>query len=597
MNANMNTTLLNDKETFIYFDINDESVEDNFIDDIKKDLFNDPTNVKFGIINLKTNCFDLNSSVTHSSSKKKHHFVFDIDCSGSMNDICNDGKTKMDHIIHTLINMVSYFAESNGLVVYVTVFAFDDIIYNIIENELVSQENLEKLIQQIKTIRSKNQTNIEKALINSTEYIQKIIQSQYDERDVVVSVGEKINYTRIFMTDGDANQGSCDVMELKKIFCNNLLVTNFFIGFGIDHNAYLLKGLGSGNKNNYYFVDALEKAGLVYGEILHTVIYKISENVVLNITNGYVYDWKKNIWVDNIEIDDLVSDTNKVLHIISENPDECSCLVKGINCLTGNQFEYNITRLHIVPETDDGEKIKNINLEIYKYRQKTQQLLFLINKYNFDKNSYLLNDSTFKNNCMLRLIDLDDYDKNYKESNDYSFNLKNKMKGLLDELVTFEKLQTDPDDKKMIKMLCDDVYICLQTFDTRYGAMFSCARQVSQGEQRSYSATCTQHLKRSVAVHNWSHSLRSPSIIYDNVLFQDENIENIENTAFHNQDEENISFDPANFYKLNSSRSDEDLSDNTYTVLEQTDNPYCNPSVLSLMRSCSANVNDNKLFR
>ena len=590
MHAIMNTPLLNDRETFITFDDN-KYPEENFIENIKKEAFVDSKNVQFGIIKIKTNEINFNNSIISidsiDSSLKKHHFVFDIDCSGSMSDVCNDGKTKMEHIIHTLINMISYFAENNSLIVFVTVFAFDDKIYNILENELVSQENLERLVKQIKSIRAQNQTNIEKALINSTEYIQKMIESQGVEHDVVVSYKQKINYTRIFMTDGDANQGNCDIEDLQQIFCDNLLVSNFFIGFGVDHNAYLLKGLGTGNKNNYYFVDELEKAGLVYGEILHTVLYKITENVVLNIQNGYIYDWKKNIWVDNIQIDDFISDTNRIFHIISEKPDECTCVVKGFECLTGNQFEYNIDRmhhsLHQVPETDDEEKIKNVNLEIYKYRQKTQQLLFLINKYNFDKNSHLLNDSSYKNNGKLRLVDIDDYDKNYKESNDYSSNLKNKMNELLAELVTVEVSLSDPDDKKIIKMLCDDIYICLKTFDTRYGAMFSCARQVSQGEQRSYSATYTPQFKRSIADQNWSIPLRSPSVMYDNVLSQDENDEN---------DEENICFDQDNFYKLNSSKSCD-----TYNVLEQTDNPYSNPAILSLMRSCSAKVSDNKLFR
>jgi hypothetical protein len=34
-----------------------------------------------------------------------------------------------------------------------------------------------------------------------------------------------------------------------------------------------------------------------------------------------------------------------------------------------------------------------------------------------------------------------------------------------------------------------------------------------------------------------------------------------------------------------------------YTVSEQTDNPYINDSIFEMMRTCSASLDDNKLFR
>jgi hypothetical protein len=40
----------------------------------------------------------------------------------------------------------------------------------------------------------------------------------------------------------------------------------------------------------------------------------------------------------------------------------------------------------------------------------------------------------------------------------------------------------------------------------------------------------------------------------------------------------------------------EDVLDN-YTVSEQTDNPYVSDSILELMRSCSASIDENKLFK
>ena len=103
---------------------------------------------------------------------RKIHIVFSVDCSGSMSDTCEDGKIKMDHIIHTLINMIVYFAEHPELNISISVFAFDGSIYNIIVNEEVKEENLEKLIQSVKKIRPKGVTSIELALVNYSEYIE-----------------------------------------------------------------------------------------------------------------------------------------------------------------------------------------------------------------------------------------------------------------------------------------------------------------------------------------------------------------------------------------------------------------------------------------
>jgi hypothetical protein len=46
-------------------------------------------------------------------------------------------------------------------------------------------------------------------------------------------------------------------------------------------------------------------------------------------------------------------------------------------------------------------------------------------------------------------------------------------------------------EDKLLKNLCDDIYICYRTFATRYGDMYVGARQTSQGTQRCYTASHT----------------------------------------------------------------------------------------------------------
>ena len=568
-NVSENMNLLNESESYIIFE--NQKIRDNVTNlnlDLNGNLNMDSNNVHFGILNIKTNKHDISIL-----KKKIQHIVFDVDCSGSMSDICNDKRSKMDHINHTIINMIMFIVENPELMVFISVFAFDDKIYTIIENELISKENVETLVQQVRQIRPKNTTNIEKALTNSKEYIQKIYDCDVISKD-------NITITHIFMTDGDANQGITIPEELLQK-CD-LSISNIFIGFGIDHNAYLLKVLSSSNKNKYYFVDALEKAGLVYGEILHSIIYKIMENISISVKNGYIYDWKKNVWTDNMIIDDLVSDINKVFHILSENPSECEVLIESNNYLINEHFQYNIKS--IMNE-------KPVQLHKYKYRQRTQELMFEVSKHNFNEinipvynhnNNYLLHSDTNDNPF-------------YKERNEKNALLKEKMNALLEEMKKYcqpesesesetESEKLDDMEKNFMKLLCDDIYMCLQTIDTRYGAMYSCSRQVSQGEQRSYSATQApnMNLMKKCIIPKLQRSYAFTGYNDDDDVLVHHNFDYVGSESSQDEYEEE--------------KVEQDNKE--YTVSEEIDtNPYTNLSVLNLMRCCSSTIDDNKLFR
>ena len=544
-----NMDLISKNDSYIIFEKQDICKE--IITDLKN-----MENMKFGILNIKTN-----NSI--NGEKKKQHIVFSVDCSGSMSDICNDRRSKMDHINHTIINMIMFLVEHPELVVYISVFAFDDKIYKIIENELISSDNFERLINQVKQIRPKNMTNIENALCNSKNYIQNL------QKDRTI--------THIFMTDGDANQGKVIPEELLEIVSDlsMISISNIFVGFGLDHNAYLLKILSSSNKNKYYFIDALEKAGLVYGEILHSIIYKIFENISITIKGGFIYDWKKNVWSNDILIDDLVTDINKVFHILSENPSNCEVLIKGNNYLTNKPFESNIISSMTTDATDMTDLTK------FKYRQRTQELMFQVNKHNFDK-IYILNNFVNEN-----------YETRSKELIEENILLKTKMNLLLEEMKKYcENLEdfAKNDDIKFMKLLCDDVYMCLQTIDTKYGAMYSCSRQVSQGEQRSYSANQAPTPNFNQPINDF-HS-NTPQLKRSCALcFNDDNDENYEDEFYKEKILDEMC--PLNF-------NIDDIKEHgeKYTVSEEIDdNPYSNLSILSLMRSCSSSVYDNKLFR
>ena len=93
------------------------------------------SDAKFGILKL--------TAVSAPMSQDVSEIIFMVDRSGSMSDICSDGRDKMQHILHTLKNMLIYFKDNRSARVYVNIFAFDDIIEEIVKRTDINEENID----------------------------------------------------------------------------------------------------------------------------------------------------------------------------------------------------------------------------------------------------------------------------------------------------------------------------------------------------------------------------------------------------------------------------------------------------------------------
>jgi len=414
------------------------------------------TDPKFGILNLQVISSPLNETT--------QEFVFTVDCSGSMSDGCADGRTKMQHIVHTIKNMLLYFKE-NSIKAFVTINAFDDKIYNIVQRTNITDKNFAGIISSVDKIVPRTNTNIERALEYARETISHI-KTEFPDH----------NISHILMTDGEATTGKRDPEFLLSLVDTS--VTNMFIGFGIQHDTTLLNRLGSAPKSGYYFIDKLENCGIVYGEILHGILYKLLFDVTISIQNGLIYDFKNNVWVSSLFIGEIVSESNKFYHIASQTPTEC------IITFTGK----NITHLTEVSFTIIGEQT-DIDLTKFIYRQRTLQHLFTVNDYLKRKN--VINDDDYKYN--------NNYNKNlfiipiHVESETLKEERKHLKISLLSFITEMKQFMTDNQltDDAFMKNLCDDIYICYKTFETKFGAMYVGARQTSQGTQRAYTVSHT----------------------------------------------------------------------------------------------------------
>jgi hypothetical protein len=408
---------------------------------------------KFGILKL--------DAVITTLCEECQEFVFTVDRSGSMSDQCSDKRSKMQHTLHTLKNMIAYFKDNSSIKAIISINTFDNIVESVLGRTIVTKEKFQDIIESIDTIIPRGSTNIEKALNETNHFISQIKKSFPDHT---------INH--IFMTDGEATMGNKDHQILASIVDRS--VTNTFIGFGIDHDSLLLNTISSGENSSYYFVDKIENAGLVYGEILHSILYKLLKNVVINIENGLIYDFKNNLWVSSLSVGDIVSESSKIYNIVSSSPEECIATLNAKRVLDLSEIKISIK----------GE-IRDEDFTKYIYRQRTLQQLYIVNDFLKRKN-----DKHYSTFTLFTFRDNETDDNKPESFREEENKIKIDLINFMDEMKDYMMGNRLMEDNFM-KNLCDDIYICHRTFTTRYGSMYVGARQTSQGTQRCYTVTNT----------------------------------------------------------------------------------------------------------
>ena len=404
----------------------------------------------FGILTFK--------AVTSSETTSEIELLFKVDCSGSMEETCSDTNSKMYHIVNTLKNMITFFHERPTIKANITVDAFDSDNYEIITRTQITDDNINEIMDKIEKIIPRGSTNIESALENSLEKIGNL-----------KKIYSKHTICHIFMTDGQATDGSTQLTRLKELIDEE--VENTFVGFGLKHDSVLLNELGSMTKSSYYFIDQIESAGLVYGEILHRIVYKLLTEPVIYIENGLIYNFKTNTWNSSLLIDDIVSEANKTFNIIALHKDDCLVTVKG----TMDDLVI------LFPAT----RSEDCDLSTHIYRQKTLQVLCEVKTFFNKKRSEKYIETTVDNVYALpneTYIPL----KTKKA-------LKIKLIKLIEEIKTYMNAN-GAEDNKLLKNLCDDIYICYKTFETDYGLLFCTSRMTSQGAQRNYTPSHIENI-------------------------------------------------------------------------------------------------------
>ena len=380
------------------------------------------------------------------------HQVLDSsnDISGSMSDTCSDGKSKMQHAIHTLKNIITSLAKSEQSSVTMATYGFDDNVETIFPDTKITQDNAAELRSKLEGLQPRNGTDLNQALE---------MQSKRSSERYIAN--PHVHQTNITMTDGQANQGKTTIYsEMSKQVAPNC--TNIFIGFGRDHNAGGLQQLADAQPNgSYFYVAEIEKAGLVFCEVIHQMLYTALTNITIELTNAEIYDYKTNTWQSKLQIPSIVSEATKTYHIRSNTPHWVTAEISAQSAIHDEPEPSIISDDNTCPPAllncDTNEPLVT-DLSLYMLRQRTQELMFKSHQYSLldYKNATIENRNTIRTEMMQYLGFMRQYAK-----------------------------EQNLEDDDMLKTLITDISVILQTFGGPKAAMYSAARTGSQGRQTS----------------------------------------------------------------------------------------------------------------
>ena len=441
--------------------------------------------------------------------------LLNLDHSGSMDDPCADGRTKMQHIKHTIRNILRVLMikleENPELTIYMCIHIFSHDVENILQKYVkdnkenvvldsdtllegfvrITKKSVQWIIDEVERIVPWGCTNIELSLKHAK-----------DKMDTFRENHPEFRMAHIQLTDGQATLGKSIPEDLKPFVDTSY--RNIFVGYGEDHDGHLMTSLGELSSTcEYKFVDIIENTGLVYGEILYNLLYPLYDSVVyLNVSEGAkIYDWRTNQWVQNMVIPPLSGNSEKIFQVMTDGtvPTDEICVHMGVdmdepndNCLF--ETASSLPRL-LCQET--GEFEPN-DLTHYWLRQLTQEHLYMVREFENERASGRV---PMLSKPMLRrqtaYVDMDDMNlvDVPPELEIKHRHIKNALLEHFHELSVYYEAYTEDEEsmslekKRIVKVLMDDVYVAIQNMGTERGLMYTAARQTSQGRQSTYVPT------------------------------------------------------------------------------------------------------------
>jgi hypothetical protein len=467
--------------------------------------------------------------------------LFNIDKSGSMNDVCSDNSTKIQHIQHALKNVLSVLIQTiknhPDITVRIGLCVFSHDAHNLfhIINDIncalscdefgfitIHSDNIHAIYKKIDDIEPWGLTNIEKSL----KYTQTCLKEYHD-------ANPDHRLIHIQFTDGDATVGKKKYQDLMGYVDNTY--KHIFIGVGDEHDSYLLTNISQNTSlGEYRFIDQLDHAGLICGEILYDILfpYAFCNDPIQFIANEGVkiYDWRINQWTSTLLIPPFSGNRSKdfQLRFDSESGQDKD------NAMIDIYSKMNMTRLDtamVLPplmNPIDDTLIPN-DLTQFILKQYTQEFLYEAIQYEltFRADIPVLQKDNF--------VDFDYRAPIFEEKHINEQHIRDKLTHFNTILQTYQdKYQEDESFQKFVQVLKDDIRITLKNLGTQLGFLYSTTRQTSQGNQYSYTPTGEEdilldepsdypgHLDRNITSYTNPHILEMMTQVQDTVRYDAE---------------------------------------------------------------------------
>ena len=302
---------------------------------------------------------------------------FSVDRSGSMEIVSKDGKTLLQHAQCVIINIARYLMDihrqnpDTKFAIKVVYFdnTLDEIpLFKINWNEWT--DNLDEFIENLTRFQPRGGTNIQKPL----EY--------FKEYGLFNTDG---NHYHILLTDGFPNVGYTSATDLQNSLpsCNNM-----FVGFGPDHAVDLLTSLSNNSNGDYNFVNSAENAGMLYGELLHGILYNVANDITVKMKGGKLYNYKTKTWDSKLSFKNFATEHTQTLVFQSKwNSVEPHLFELHYTDYQGQKlshyFSSNQSSIKYNPTNGECKtESRNKHVERHMYRVKTMEYLYTAKQYN-----------------------------------------------------------------------------------------------------------------------------------------------------------------------------------------------------------------------
>ena len=320
----------------------------------------------------------LQVNVPEEPEKRQYvHWVFDVDYSGSMSSRSSkDGHTRLQHVQSTLVNIIEYLqqhSERTSSIHKVSIIWFNH------ETNASGGPTLTFEIDKVTDLSGFKEEICKVSPNGSTS-----ISCALNAADVLIPQKVLNQTALVFMSDGQPTAGNCNYVHLEHMVqkivnrveeSKSCSFSTMFIGYGSGETG-LMERLASVGTGEYHCIESEEGAGVVYGEITHNILSQQRKNVVIDVENGLIYDFKFNEWVKTLRVGDMPNGSERVFHVKTNTPETIKITMdyddfKSDQDLWDHETDV-ITHTNII-KPDEG-KVNEI-VKIYKIRQEVLELL------------------------------------------------------------------------------------------------------------------------------------------------------------------------------------------------------------------------------